>query len=151
MVIPTLSRIEDWDNSRCSTSGLTSLHIFASWIPWKRHHLNDVIPKQFNGPKSTRAISGCIPTPLRNTTSREIIFLSNGLRSKGQDVTRFGPVKMYRSSILQLPCLQVIGQKRTTQLHSSKQTDHLSPQKRQDVMVSLSCVMHTSTLQGHVW
>ena len=34
------------------------------------------------------------------------IFLCNGLRSKGQDIIAgFGPVKMYRSSIFQLPCL----------------------------------------------
>lgn len=95
MVIQTLSKIEDWDNSRCSTSGLTSskkkwklyryislLHGFpgtvTTWMMWFPN--NSMIQNQHLWSQDAFQI------PLRNTTSREIIFLSNGLRSKGQDI-----------------------------------------------------------------
>ena len=80
--------------------------MFASWIPWNCHHLmwfpnNSMIQNQHLWSQDAFQI------PLRNTTSREIIFLSNGLRSKGQDIMAgFGPVKMYRSSILHISHLK---------------------------------------------
>ena len=142
MVIQTLSKIEDWDNSRCSTSGLTSCkkqynlifdislrHGFpgtvTTWMMWFPN--NSMIQNQHLWSQDAFQI------PLRNTTSREIIFLSNGLRSKGQDIMAgFGPVKMYRF------------------INSS----YLSPQKRQNILISWYrwvVSMHTSRLQGHVW
>lgn len=69
MVIQTLSKIEFWDNSRCSTSGLTSCKKNIIWYLIYLCVMDSLEPsplewcdsQTIQWSKSTLVISGCIP------------------------------------------------------------------------------------------